>query len=212
MCGISGIWHFKNKVNQQIIKPFNNALKHRGPDGEGYYFDNESNLSLGHRRLSILDLSDRGRQPMNYLNGRYCITYNGELFNFIELKEELQRKGYTFFSNTDTEIIPAAYDYWGIDCLNKFNGMWAFAIWDRKSKSLFLARDRFGVKPIFYLHQPGSMFAFASETIAFKYLPGYVRKINKSNLAAAIKDSFLLEGSGHTIFQDIFQIMPGHCM
>lgn len=137
------------------------ALAHRGPDGEGHWQHEEGSVLLGHRRLSIIDLSDAGRQPMHYLN-RYSIVHNGEIYNYVELKEALQQKGYSFQSKTDTEVILAAYDCWQQECVDQFDGMFAFAIWDEKEKTLFAARDRFGEKPFFY-HYDGATLFFASE-------------------------------------------------
>ena len=210
MCGITGIWYLDNKkLTEEMIASFNNSLAHRGPDGFGTFIDTELSLGIGQRRLAILDLTENGKQPMVYRN-RYWMVFNGEIFNFIELKEELVSIGYTFQSESDTEVVLAAYMHWGKECLHKFNGMWAFAIWDTQEKTLFLARDRFGVKPLYYLFLPGNIFAFASETIAFKHLDGYVRKIDEKKLNFAVRNPFQLEGHGHTIFRDIYQLLPGH--
>ncbi len=182
MCGISSIIYFDKKETPLLndIVLMCNAIKHRGPDDEGYLLLNSKKhlnisvkenknddyskifkaidsddysfkgyLAFGFRRLSILDLSIKGHQPMSYL-GRYWIIFNGEIYNYFELKQELLNKGYSFFSNTDTEVILAAYDMWGVDCLNKFNGMWAFIIFDTIEEKLFISRDRFGVKPLYY--------------------------------------------------------------
>jgi asparagine synthase (glutamine-hydrolysing) len=212
MCGISGIYNLNNNpVSLETLKRFTDSMVHRGPDGAGYeLFDNET-LGLGQRRLSILDLSESGKQPMSYADGRYWITYNGEIFNFIEVKEELQQLGYAFKSDTDTEVILAAYAQWGKACLDKFNGMWAFVIWDEQEKTLFLARDRFGIKPLYYTSNP-ELFAFASETRAFKFLEGFKREIDKELLSINLQDSYALEGLGYTPFKDIVQLLPGHCM
>lgn len=149
---------------------------------------------------------------MSFADNRYWISYNGEVFNFIELRAELKSKGYAFKTETDTEVILAAYHCWGIDALQKFNGMWAMAIWDTREQELFLARDRFGIKPLYYLYIPNSMFAFASETIAFKHLDNYQRKFDDNNVRLQLEDSTSLEGIGYTIFQNIFQLLPGHNM
>lgn len=143
MCGISGIINKNCQVVSVLeIKNINDVIYHRGPDDEGFYF--EKNFAFGHRRLSILDLTYLGHQPMNYLN-KYVITYNGEIYNYLELKEDLILLGYT---QTDTEVILASYDKWGEECLNRFNGMWSFAIYDKEI--IFCSRDRFGVKPFYY--------------------------------------------------------------
>ena len=139
MCGICGVISLNEKVlnnAHQFVKTMNKTILHRGPDGSGVH--NGGNYYFGHTRLSIVDLSEAGHQPMTY-NNRYTITYNGEVYNYIELRRKLEAEGYSFRSNTDTEVIMASYDYWGIDCVKKFNGMWAFVIYDRqKGKFLFL--------------------------------------------------------------------------
>lgn len=210
MCGIAGIWNFTGKVNPKTLERFTVSLKHRGPDGIRFYHDDSAGIGLGHNRLAILDLSDQAAQPMAYADGRYHITYNGEIFNFLELKKELEGYGYVFRSLSDTEVILASYHRWKEACLDRFNGMFAFAVWDAKEKKLFLARDRFGVKPLYYMNLPGRIFAFASETIAFSSLDNYKREFNEANISAAIEDVFCLEGRGETIFKDIRQILPGH--
>ncbi len=148
MCGISVIINKKQeKIEKQEIKDINNLIIHRGPDDEGFYFGN--NFAFGHRRLSILDISKDGHQPMHYKD-KYVITYNGEVYNYIEIKEELIEYGYKFETKTDTEVILSAYDKWGEECVNKFNGMWSFVIHDKEKNILFCSRDRFGIKPFYY--------------------------------------------------------------
>lgn len=210
MCGIAGIWHLDGTaLPEGKLENFTDALYERGPDGSGYeYYDNHS-LGLGHRRLSILDLSEAGKQPMTYADGRFSISYNGEIFNFEEIRKELEGKGYVFTSQTDTEVVLAAYAEWREKCLTKFNGMWAFAIWDEKEQNLFLARDRFGIKPLIYMHEPGKMFAFASETRAFKKLHNYQRSFDMDLIDLTVRNT-RIQGSGFTIYKDIFQLLPGH--
>lgn len=191
---------------------FTDSMIHRGPDGAGYELLSSDTLGLGQRRLAILDLSDSGHQPMYTLDQRYCITYNGEIFNFQEIKNELITLGYTFKSESDTEVILASFHQWGKDCLKRFNGMWAFAIWDNSEQELFLARDRFGIKPLYYLYEPEKRFVFASETRAFKYLNSFNRQIENSLLDMNLKDPYALEGLGYTIFNNILQVLPGHFM
>lgn len=213
MCGIAGIWHLDNSViTKDKLKRFTDSMTHRGPDASGYWMNEDESLGLGHRRLSILDLSVNGNQPMKYSSDRYRIVYNGEIFNFLELKNELEAKNYRFYTASDTEVILAAYDCWGKDCLNKFNGMWGIAIYDKKENKLFLARDRFGIKPLYYLYKRKKIFAFASETFAFKFLDGFDRQFHEARLLYNIADPFSLEGFGHTIFEDIYQVLPGHYM
>src|SRR5580698_9922945 len=162
MCGIAGIFSTDPaNITPGRLKTVTNALAHRGPDGEGTWFDPDGQIGLGHRRLSIIDLSPAGAQPMSCLD-RYSVIHNGEIYNYIELRGFLQSKGYSFSSRTDTEIIPAAYDYYGSDCVRHFDGMFAFALWDRREKALLLARDHFGEKPLF-LYQDSTQFLFACE-------------------------------------------------
>ncbi|MBK8953838.1 MAG: asparagine synthase (glutamine-hydrolyzing) [Chitinophagaceae bacterium] len=162
MCGIAGIIQTHSKqYSGEHLQKMTDALAHRGPDGEGHWLNDDETCMLGHRRLSIIDLSGAGDQPMHYL-GRYVIVHNGEIYNYIELRKGLEQKGYTFHSQTDTEVIVAAYDYWNEDCLQHFDGMFAFAIWDEKEKTVFAARDRFGEKPFFYYYD-NNRFLFASE-------------------------------------------------
>ena len=176
MCGISGLIS-KNVLSSSLIKKMNDRIIHRGPDDEGFLFggvidydiDIEKSVSidfpfsigLGHRRLSIVDLSSLGHQPMSY-NERYWIVFNGEIYNHIEIRNELEMEGYQFASKTDTEVILASYDFWGKDCLNKFNGMWSFVLIDTTKNEIFISRDRFGIKPLYY-YQDSENFIFASE-------------------------------------------------
>lgn len=162
MCGIAGIIQSNpSERNLAHLKKMTDTLVHRGPDGEGLWKNETNTVLFGHRRLSIIDLSNAGQQPMLYMN-RYTIIHNGEIYNYIELKETLQKKGYTFLSKTDTEVIAAAYDCWQDECIDYFDGMFAFAIWDEKEQQLFAARDRFGEKPFFYFFD-GQYLLFASE-------------------------------------------------
>lgn len=211
MCGIAGIWNFKGKVLPvETLKRFTDSMQHRGPDAGNYCLLNNETLGLGHRRLSILDLTETANQPMGYGDNRFTIVYNGEIFNFLELKSELESHGFTFKTRSDTEVILAAYIHWGKNCLYRFNGMWAMAIWDNHTKELWLSRDRFGVKPLYYHFQNDLQFAFASETNAFKELDGLNRTFNDENLLLSLQDPFLLEGYGKTIFSEIQSILPGH--
>ncbi|NNK81183.1 MAG: asparagine synthase (glutamine-hydrolyzing), partial [Flavobacteriales bacterium] len=208
MCGISGIWNKKEKLEERHLIRFNDRLEHRGPDGFGTQLFDE-HLGLAHRRLSILDVSESGAQPMKDISGRYYITYNGEVFNFLELREELEKKGHRFISESDTEVILSAFVEWGVDAFHRFNGMWALAIWDNISKELILSRDRFGIKPLYYL-DTSSLFAFASETNAFTSLHGFERRPHPQRLQICIEDTYALEGRGYTIYDGIYQLLPGH--
>src|SRR5258705_5394317 len=162
MCGIAGILSFEGSVEQTHLKKMTDAIMHRGPDGEGFWTNQKRNIGFGHRRLSSIDLSRTGNQPMHYANARYTIIYNGEIYNYVELKEFLLQKNYTFHSTSDTEVLLALYDLKKEKALSDLDGMFAFAIWDEKEKNLFCARDRFGEKP-FYYFKDKNFFAFASE-------------------------------------------------
>lgn len=213
MCGIAGIWRLNNQsVDLEELRQFTDSLLHRGPDGGGYELLDENRLGLGQRRLSILDTSELASQPMFFADGRYAIVYNGEVYNFLELRKELEAKGYAFRSGSDTEVILAAWAEWGKACLNRFNGMWAFAIWDRDQRELFLARDRFGVKPLYYIHKPGEFFALASESQAFRFVKGHKREFELDHVTVALRDTLVLEGAGCTIYKHTWQLLPGHCM
>jgi len=166
-------------------------------------------LGLGHRRLSILDLSSDGLQPMCYENQRYWIVYNGEVYNFKEIRDELVLLGYHFHSKTDTEVILAAYSKWGIDCLNRFNGMWAFMIYDIEKNTVFFARDRFGIKPLYYWVSPENDFYFASEIKQFTVLPGWAPKVNGQRAYDYLVYS-LTDHTEETLFDGVFQIPSGH--
>lgn len=205
MCGISGIINKNgNTVLHCEIKRMNDLIKHRGPDDEGFYFD--KNIAFGHRRLSILDLSSNGHQPMSYLD-KYIITYNGEIYNYIELREELKKDGYRFKSDTDTEVILASYDKWGIECVNRFNGMWAFAIYDKEKEIIFCSRDRFGIKP-FYYTEVNDKFVFGSE---IKQLLEFYDKryVNKKILIDYLVIGFE-NHTDETFFENIFILKQSH--
>ena len=161
MCGIFGV--INKRIDKELAKKCLDTIVHRGPDAEGLW--QEEAVTLGHRRLAILDLSEKGKQPMSYCDGRYMLIFNGEIYNFIEIRNELIKHGYSFSSDSDSEVILASFDKWGEDCVNKFNGMWAFLIYDRKNKKTFISRDRFGVKPLYYtkLSDEENAYAFGSE-------------------------------------------------
>ena len=208
MCGIVGIiskTRIEKKSIKDIIEKMNNTLIHRGPDGEGYYYGD--NFVFAHRRLAIVDLSDAGKQPMEYIN-RYIITYNGEIYNYIELKKELETHGYKFKSHTDTEVIMASYDFWGIECLNKFNGMWAFVIYDKEKEKFFISRDRFGKKPLYY-YKDDEIFIFSSEIKAILAHPKVETKPNFAFLKSYLKlgcREYLKE----TAFENIYRFDFAH--
>lgn len=180
MCGVVGVFNLNGEpVSPVVLRKMTDAIAHRGPDGEGFYID--SFVGLGHRRLAIIDLSPAGHQPMATEDGNFVITYNGEVYNFQELRLELESLGYKFRSKNDTEAILYAYTHWGSECLTRFNGMFAFAIWDKTKQELFLARDRYGIKPLYYTFV-GLTFIFASEQKAIIQHPAVQREIDLEGL------------------------------
>jgi asparagine synthase (glutamine-hydrolysing) len=192
MCGIAGIYRFDGRpVDMEILPDMGERIEHRGPDGKGIYLDRE--MGLVHRRLKIIDLSDKAHQPMTDSRGDLTISYNGEIYNYIELRKELEEEGFSFRSGSDTEVILAAYARWGVECVRKFNGMFAFALWDRPKRRLFCARDRLGVKP-FYYHCNSERFAFASEIKCLLSLPDVPVEANRK----LIRDYLVLGLVDHT--------------
>ncbi|HEX8462143.1 MAG TPA: asparagine synthetase B, partial [Segetibacter sp.] len=169
MCRIAGIFNPESSGLSHDIIVMRDSMKHGGPDGEGVYIDNELPLALGHRRLSLLDLTEAGHQPMEDLDGRLQIIFNGEIYNYVEIKEELVSVGHHFKTSCDTEVILKAYAEWGRKCFSRFNGMFAIAIFDKRSAELILARDHAGIKPLYYSLSKGKLF-FASEIRAFTAL------------------------------------------
>jgi asparagine synthase (glutamine-hydrolysing) len=207
MCGIAGLVSNRRTLDiVSAIRSMTCLVSHRGPDDEGYFVNGR--VALGHRRLSVIDLSPSGHQPMASLDGRYVITYNGEIYNYIELREQLRSLGHPFRSNSDTEVILAAYAQWGQDCLEKFNGMWAFAIYDTVAQTLFAARDRFGVKPFYYVRFETGL-AFGSETRQLlQFLPNIManEKIVYEFLFTSMQDH-----TDATFFDGIYKLPAGHC-
>ncbi len=205
MCGISGIIRYDRQDSTELVKRLNSKIPHRGPDSEGYYFNN--GVSFGHKRLSIIDLSDAAKQPFTF--GDYTIVFNGEIYNYIEIRSELEKLGIKFNTNSDTEVIVKAFQHWEEKCVSHFNGMWSFAIYDRQKDLVFCSRDRFGVKP-FYFSRNENEFVFASE---LKQIVSLKEKVY-ANKKAVI--NFLVAGfedySTETFFQDIEQLKPGHNM
>jgi asparagine synthase (glutamine-hydrolysing) len=202
MCGIFG---YIGNLPVQLADYCTDTLSHRGPDGRGIW--QGDTVTLGHRRLSILDLTEQGIQPMSYGDGRFTITYNGEIYNFLEIRNELQDKGHRFRSESDTEVVLAAFAEWGDQCLHRFNGMWSFAIWDGQEQSLFLSRDRFGKKPLFYAILPNG-FAFASEMKAlFPLLPEVRPNVSLVRDAA---EMFKYESTENCLVEGIKRFPAGH--
>lgn len=206
MCGIAGIVSKNIRlISKERIRSATECLRHRGPDDEGAWINDEGTVALGHRRLSIIDLSHDAAQPMSYLN-RYWIIHNGELYNYIELKEQLARRGYQFHSQSDTEVIVAAYDAWKSDCLQQFEGMFAFAIWDEKEKRLFAARDRFGEKPFFFFYDDEQLL-FASEIKSLWSL-GAGKEVNCAMLYNFLTIGYTCNPSDprETFYQNIYKL------
>ena len=206
MCGISGIINSKNKpVEEHTIRKMMAAMKHRGPDDDGTFLD--YNIGLGFVRLSILDLSSAGHQPMYSHDNRYVIVFNGEVYNYIELKKELKHK-YRFKTGTDTEVVLAAYQEWGENCLHRFNGMFAFVIYDTKRKEIFGARDRFGIKP-FYYYQDNNTFVFASEIPPVLYALSTKLEVNEQVVFDYLAFN-RTDQTQDTFFQNIYKLQHGH--
>ncbi len=209
MCGICGFYDPDNKLPEKaaLLQKMNSAQKHRGPDDEGVYLDGP--VGLGHVRLSILDLSCAGHQPMHYGN-RYTVVFNGEIYNFIELREELKQAGYIFHTNCDTEVLLAAYDHWGEACQSRFNGFWAFAVYDKQSGELFLSRDRYGVKPLYYTELPGYLL-FASEIKTLLTDARIPRRANDAAIFDYLVNGFV-DCTEETFFDGVCRLEAGCCM
>lgn len=206
MCGIAGIYKLSgNPVSQQEIKLVTNAMEHRGPDGEGIYVD--QNLGLGHRRLSILDLSAKGSQPMGSQNGEWVIVFNGCIYNFLELKLELQSKGHEFVSKSDTEIISEGLAEYGVSFFERLDGMFAIGAWHKPSKTLWLSRDRYGVKPLYYWFS-GDTLLFASEIKAFMQYPEFKVEVDLH----ALNEYFTFQNvfSYRTLFKGVTMLPPAN--
>jgi asparagine synthase (glutamine-hydrolysing) len=206
MCGIAGFVDLRGEpIPISTLKSMTDAIAHRGPDGEGHWA--EGNVGLGHRRLAIIDLSPAGHQPMISVEHRYVLVYNGEVYNFQELRRELEACGYWFRSKTDSEVVMYALAEWGAKALERFNGMFAFALWDRKERTLLLARDRYGIKPLYFCQQ-GNTFSFGSEQKAILAMPGFARKLDKP----ALLEYFTFQNifTDHTLLEGIKLLPAGH--
>ncbi len=209
MCGIAGIFAVNTSLNlRDAIGRMQHQILHRGPDGEGIYLDSQTNLILGHRRLAIID-PQHGAQPLTSHNGRYTVTFNGAIYNYLELRRELISRGHPITSYCDTEVIPYAYAEWGEDCVNHFRGMFAFAVWDVVEKVLFCARDRVGIKPFYYFHD-GQHFVFASEIKAILSTGLIKAEASTQGLQDYVTFQFCLEDT--TLFKNIFKLEPGYCI
>jgi len=208
MCGIVGIFNTNGApVSPTILRKMTDVVSHRGPDGEGFYTD--SFIGFGHRRLAILDLSPAGHQPMITEDGSVSITYNGEVYNFRELRAELEALGYKFRSSTDTEVVLNALHKWGTESIVRFNGIFAFAVWDKRSQTLTLARDRYGTKPLYY-YQNEDTLLFASEIKSFLEYPGFKAELDFE----ALYEYFTFQNifTDRTLFKAVKVLRPGHIL
>ena len=207
MCGIAGFFRScAPRGDTLLLKRMGEVIRHRGPDASGEYLDEF--VGLAHRRLSIVDLSPLGNQPMHSLDGRYVIVFNGEIYNFLELRRELEGLGVSFKSRTDTEVILALYAREGVGCLKRLNGMFAFALWDKERQTLLLARDRIGKKPLYYYHDGGDRVAFASEIKSLLQIPGIERKVDPTAVADYLK--YLYIPAPKSIYQKVYKLPPAH--
>ncbi|OGU60709.1 MAG: asparagine synthase (glutamine-hydrolyzing) [Ignavibacteria bacterium RIFOXYA12_FULL_35_25] len=210
MCGIVGIINKESQNKEELekqLREMRDTMVHRGPDGFGLWISDDAKVGFGHRRLSIIDLSDAGKQPMSNPEKTIWITFNGEIYNHMEIRRELENLGYKYHSGTDTETIIYAYQEWGIECLNKFNGMFAIGLWDERERNLYLIRDRVGVKPLYYTDN-GKNFMYASEIKAFFKHPNVDKKLSEEGLYHYF--SFGSTPAPFTLFKNIFKIPAGH--
>ena len=208
MCGIAG---FKTDRNFHLLRESlpeaTSSLSHRGPNDSGLFFDANHGLGFGHRRLSVIDLSEAGRQPMASDDGRVRIVYNGEVYNFREIRKTLEGLGHTFRTDTDTEVVLKAYCQWGIDCLKRFSGMFSLGLWDETKECLFLARDRLGIKPLFYYYVSGTLF-FASELKALMGHSAFPRDLDYDAVPLLLHYQYI--PAPRTVFKNTFKLLPGH--
>jgi len=212
MCGITGFIDQHKRLNEpdSHLQAMNNALEYRGPDGQGAWIDKEIAVGLAHRRLSIIDLSSEGQQPMISGSKRYVISYNGEVYNFNLLRSELEKLGYGFRGHSDTEIILAAIEAWGLEsAVSRFIGMFAFALWDTHKHKLHLVRDRLGIKPLYYGEING-VFVFASELKAIRAFPGFEQSVNRDSIALLLRHGYI--PAPYSIYQGLHKLQPGHIL
>ena len=211
MCGIAGLWdathHFSPDDGLAGVRDMTTALRHRGPDDEGFFHHAEAGIALGHRRLSVIDLSPEGHQPMVSASGRFVMVFNGEVYNHHRMRRELAGLGASFRGHSDTEVMLAAIEHWGLeDALKRFIGMFAFALWDRRSRTLTLVRDRLGIKPLYY-GWVGPRFAFASELKAVTRIPGFDNAINRDALCLLLRHNYI--NAPYSVYQGIRKLPPG---
>jgi asparagine synthase (glutamine-hydrolysing) len=206
VCGITGFWDFRKLATKADLSLMTDTLAHRGPDDAGLFFDFTLGLGLGHRRLAIIDLSSQARQPMGNDSGSIWLTFNGEIYNYRELREELISKGHQFRTNSDTEVIVRSYEQCGIQCISRFRGMFAFVLWDVTRNKLFLVRDRLGVKPLYYFWD-GYLLLFASELKALEAYHGFKRDLDPESLALYLRLGYV--PSPRCIYANTFKVRPG---
>ncbi len=213
MCGIVGIVRTDGRaVEEGRLVTMRDTMAHRGPDDEGVYLSprgGSPSVGLGHRRLSIIDLSGAGHQPMETEDGRLVIVYNGEIYNFAQIRQELQSRGHTFFSHSDTEVILKGFSEWGDGIVDRLNGMFAFAIWDEKNRCLFAARDPFGIKPLHYYHD-GDIFIFSSELKGILASGMVTQEIDEEGLCLYLSLGYIPAPAG--IYRGIKKLPPGHLL
>lgn len=209
MCGIAGIVDFSKSTSSEFLMKMTDVLLHRGPDDKGYFFEKLpfADVGLGHRRLSILDLSNNGHQPMSFEH--LTMVYNGEVYNFKEIRIELESIGYTFFSQSDSEVILKSFHKWGLTSISKFNGMFSIAIYDAHKSKLYLIRDRAGVKPLYWYKKNG-LFMFSSEIKSFHQHPNFQKQICKAGLTLYFQYGYIPQP--HTIFEDTYKLSAGHTL
>jgi asparagine synthase (glutamine-hydrolysing) len=211
MCGICGIIRYNNAVDPADVERLSSYIAHRGPDGKGAWISEQQHVGIGHRRLSILDISEAGQQPMLSADGRYIIAFNGEIYNFIEIREQLIANGFHFNTESDTEVILNAYTEWGKGMMDKFNGMWAFALYDKEKEKLLLCRDRYGVKPLYY-YVDETQFVFASEIAAIHKFIGNTLTLNDSAISEILNCSGTFHGTDQTYLESVKSLQAGHLM
>jgi len=207
MCGVVGFIDFKKKTDKEVLKKMTDVIHHRGPDDSGYHYMMKSmaTVGFGHRRLSILDLSKHGHQPMSF--DALTIVYNGEVYNFQEIKKELESDGMSFDSNSDTEVILKSFSKWGVKAVDKFVGMFAFAIFDQSTNKCYIFRDRSGIKPLYY-YKKDDLFLFGSELKSFHEHPNFKKEINLDALALFLQYGYILQPN--SIFKDTYKLKAGH--
>ena len=209
MCGIAGIIGLNQSVETSWLEAAGLAMEHRGPDHQGVFLEENREMGLVHQRLSILDLDPRSHQPFFSSDGQYVMVFNGEIYNFKELRHQLESSGSSFKTNSDTEVLLEMFVQKGEDCLQELNGMFAFAVWNRKSRSLFIARDRLGIKPLYY-SQSSNHFAFTSDLKTFQHFPGISRKLSSESIWQYLFFGYVPQPA--TIFKDVYKLLPGHSL